>query len=113
MKKKLIFMPLSLLGVLALLQFGCSSDDTEDVCEAFTPPECKTETEATACCSDESSCYYLYNGKKYAYSDEGKKELIAVMCPNISMEQTSRIQEQMAAQTRRLIKEIRISSVCE
>ena len=47
MKRKLIFMPLSLLSVLALLQFGCDSDEPDDVCEAFTPPQCKTTIEAT------------------------------------------------------------------
>jgi len=116
MKKKLIFMPLSLLSVLALLQFGCDSesDKSEEVCENFpTPAECSTTIEASACCSDESTCHYVFDGKEYAYTDEGKEELISVMCPDISNEQTAAIYKQMAAQTKRLISEARISAICQ
>jgi len=114
MKKKLIFMPLSLLGVLALLQFGCDSDDSDEVCEAFpTPQECKTDIEASACCSDEDTCYYLFDGKKYDYTDEGKDKLVEVMCPDVSEEQTTKIHQLMASQTKRLMEEARISAVCQ
>jgi len=115
MKKKLIFMPLSLLSVLALLQFGCDSesDESDEVCTEFKPTECSTTIQATACCSDESTCHYVFDGKEYAYTDEGQEELISVMCPDISDEQTAAIYKQMAAQTKRLISEARISAICQ
>lgn len=106
-------MPLSLLSILALLQFGCSSDEPEDACELFSPEQCSTDVQATACCSDEDNCYYLYKGDKYSYDSDGMEELIAVMCPNVSKESTAMIQEQMASQTKRLLKAVRINSVCQ
>lgn len=114
MKKKLIFMPIALLGVLALLQFGCDSDsDTaEDSCEAFSASECKTEIEASTCCSEDGSCYYLYNGTKYDNTDAGEIKLIDAMCPDISEEQTTKMHQLMAVQTQRLIEKARMSAVC-
>lgn len=116
MNKKLIFLPLSLLGIIALLLFGCDSDSesSEDVCEAFlTPSECSATTQATACCSDEANCYYLYKGVKYAYTDQGQEELLDVMCPNLSEEETAAIYKKLTTQTKKLMEQARLSAVCQ
>lgn len=115
MNKKLLFLPISLLAIIALLQFGCDSDSdkNEDVCEAFpTPKECNTSTQATACCSDEDNCYYLYNGKRYAYTDAGQQELLSVMCPDLSKSQAAEVYKQLNAKTQKLLEQARMTAEC-
>ena len=116
MNKKLIFLPLSLLGIIAILLFGCDSDSdkSEEVCDVFpTPSECSTTTQATACCSDEDTCYYLYEGVKYTHTDQGLEELLAAMCPNLSEEESTAIYKKLNAQTKKLMEQARLSAVCQ
>jgi 3-hydroxyacyl-CoA dehydrogenase len=107
MKKKLIYTPLSFLSILALLQFGCDSDnDSKEACEKFNAPEeCKTKVQATSCCDDSQNCYYLYEDKKY----KTPAEVVKVMCPNLGKEKTQALLSEMAIKTARLIEEAKIS----
>ncbi len=107
MNKKLFALPLLLFGLLTLIQFGCETDP-EEVCEEYEA----CDVSATTCCTDESSCYYKYNGKTYPDTAEGLAELLEAMCPQASTVELKLIQEKLNAHTLQLINKARSEAIC-
>lgn len=113
--KKLISMPLGLLAVLGVLVFGCESDSTEATCEKFpTPTECTAATvQASACVADDGSQYYLFNDKKYDYTETGKEALIQDMCGDVTESAKAAIMLQLSKETELLMTQIRAAALCD
>lgn len=108
MNKKLLYLPFLLLGFLTIFTVSCSSDP-EEVCEQYEA----CENAATTCCTDETSCYYEYNGTKYPDTDKGLEELLAAMCPTSSKAEIMIMQAEMKAKTSALINKARAAALCQ
>ena len=60
MKKKIFLLPLTLIGLLLVFNWGCEKDEEEDeLCEAFDglPEYCEIPT--ICCPTDGGDCYYV------------------------------------------------------
>lgn len=68
MKKKLLFLPILLLG--AAITFSACNEPVESCKEDEI---CATKT-VTACCTD-ATCVYKFNGKEYPDTDAGLTQL--------------------------------------
>lgn len=75
MKNKFLYLTLILAGVFsfAILNTACEEDEAKEVCEQ--EEVCEGEPEVTLCCTEETDCYWTYNGKNYADTDEGIDQL--------------------------------------
>jgi hypothetical protein len=108
MSKRFFYLPFMLLSLLVFVQIGCSSDP-EEVCEQYEA----CENSATTCCTDETTCYYEYGGKKYPDTEAGLNELLAAMCPQSSKAEIRIMQEELKAKTIKLIEEARTAALCQ
>jgi hypothetical protein len=121
MKKKLLFLPLILLGILLALNWGCDKLN-DDVCKAFEPKSCES---ANSCCpTDGGNCYYEYNGTKYYCDkskattsdpdgcDEAENKVIASICSANGKIDIMAIKASMRKHIKNLMQEARIQSVC-
>jgi len=70
MLKKVSYLSLAIAVIFALTLVSCE-EDPEETCgfDDFC------EVEITSCCTDET-CVYKYNGKEYADTEAGRKQLI-------------------------------------
>jgi hypothetical protein len=107
MNKKLFLLPLLLITLLSIVQYGCETDP-EEVCEEYAA----CDVSATACCTDETNCYYKYNGITYPDTDEGLAALLEAMCPEASAVELKSIQENLNAHTLELINKARLEAIC-
>lgn len=108
MKKAILkFLPVLTIGLFALGTTSCSSDN-EESCNQFDSNvgSCSAE-DITACCDDEGSCYYTYNGERY----DDAAEIAAVCTAGTTLDMNTVIIE-MDAFTQQLVDEARSAAIC-
>ncbi|PKP34732.1 MAG: hypothetical protein CVT98_10600 [Bacteroidetes bacterium HGW-Bacteroidetes-15] len=130
MNKKLFLFPIVLLGILAIVTWGCEKEEEDDYCQAFdiTPiaPQCEIPT---VCCPlDGSDCYYVNpDGADYYCDassatendpdgcDAAMNTYIDEQCETAKMTLADRdkIKVELSKFTRKLMLEVREKSVCQ
>lgn len=123
MKRKILLLPLALLGIFALVTWGCEKDDeNEEVCEKYQPEQCEI---ANACCpTDGGNCYYEYGTSKFYCDkskatpsdpdgcDEAETQVINLICNTAKAANMAKAKIELRALTKRLMAEARQLSVC-
>ena len=114
MKKKIFLLPLALLGVLFLVNWGCDLKE-EEYCQAFEISEvCEIPN---ICCPEGEPCYYEWEDQVFYCNsaddcDEAEEQIIAVVCPTAKTSEKELATIELRKATQRLMAEVRSHSVC-
>ncbi|QKG78922.1 hypothetical protein [Tenuifilum thalassicum] len=121
MRKKLLFTPLILGLVLAMLNWGCEKDEN-DVCQLFEPPECEI---ANVCCpTDGGDCYYEVGDQKFVCDKtkatendpdgcaDAESQAIEVLCGTASTQGKMYAKAELQRLTAQLLQQAKMYSVC-
>lgn len=128
--KKIVFVPVMLLALLAFVVVSCEETKEEDVCQAFNAitqinPSCAIPS---ICCPvDEGNCYYVApNGTRYTCNASqattedpdgclnAQNQYIAANCETSKMDGATRerLVLELTAFTRQMMLKARNYSVC-
>ncbi|MBK3516521.1 hypothetical protein [Carboxylicivirga marina] len=107
MNKIFFYLAFLFVGLFVATSVGCTSDP-EEVCEQYEA----CENTATTCCTDETSCYYEYNGVEYPDTEKGLEDLLAAMCPQSSKAEIRSMRSELKSKTSKLINEARQAALC-
>ena len=130
MNKKLLLLPLTLLAILVVVNWGCEKEEEDDYCQAFDitaiAPQCEIPT---VCCPlDGGDCYYVNpDGPDYLCDastatandpdgcDGAMNSYIDEQCETAKMTQNDmdKLKVELAKFTRKLMLEAREKSVCQ
>lgn len=129
MNKKLILLPLTLLALLLIVNWGCEKEEEDDYCQAFDitaiAPQCEIPT---VCCPlDGGDCYYVNpDGADYFCDantatpndpdgcDGAMNSYIDEQCSTAKMSQADieKLKVELSKFTHKLMMEVREKSVC-
>lgn len=112
MKKRIFLLPITLLGLLLFVTWGCEPT-SEEFCEKFeVAAECEVPN---ICCPEGQPCYYEYGDHKFTCNgddcSEAENQIMAVVCPDKKHVREEAVIK-LRMYTKQLMEKVRVQSVC-